>query len=162
MNWDAIGALGEAFSALGFFFVLVRVRHARVDMRRSVLDAMSDSITSQGMMTLDARVLGAITKAHAALGGKQPPFVTALIEQAGLTEEEARLIALQQQAGWQTFARALRHIDALSPGDRAAIDANLHQTYANSPVSRLWYQHAKATSSPSNVRYVDGVLARSA
>ena len=34
--WDAIGAIGQAVSALALVFVLVQMRHAREEMRRSV------------------------------------------------------------------------------------------------------------------------------
>ena len=29
MNWDAIGAIGEAFGAIALFLVLAQVRHTR-------------------------------------------------------------------------------------------------------------------------------------
>ena len=159
MNWDAVGAVGEVFSALALFFVLVQVRHARADTRRSVLDSMANSTISVQMMSSDARVLSATIKAHGGLGGERPPFVAALMEQAGLTEEEARLVLAQQTAQWQALAQATRNVDALWPDDRIGIETNLRLLYARSPVGRLWFQYAKATMNPGVYRYMNVVLA---
>jgi hypothetical protein len=159
MNWEAIGALGEALSAVGLFFVLIQVRHARADMRRTVLDSFTNSLMSTVAISTEARVLSAIMKAHAGLGGQRPAFVAALMDQAGLTEDEARLVSLQQGAQWQAFAQAARNSDTLRPADRVAIETNMRQQYANSPVGSLWFQSAKATMNPEILRYMDRVLA---
>ena len=159
MNWDAVGAVGQVFSALALFFVLVQVRHARADTRRSVLDSMANSLISVQMMSSDARVLGATIKAHGGLGGERPPFVAALMEQAGLTEEEARLVLGQQSALWQAFAQAVRNRDAVGPDDRIGHETNLRRAYATSPVGRLWFQYTNATMNPDVRRYMKAVLA---
>ena len=36
MNWDAIGAIGQAVSALALIVVIVQVGHARAEFARSV------------------------------------------------------------------------------------------------------------------------------
>jgi hypothetical protein len=113
-------------------------------------------------MSLDARYLSASTKAHAALGGERHPFVAALMDDAGLTEEEANLLLIREGANWHAMAQAIRNVDSLKRGDIAALDVNLRRLYAKSPVGHLWYQYAKGgvVANPHAMRYVDKVLAR--
>src|SRR5262245_48751331 len=79
MSWEAISAIGQAMSALALFGVFIQLSYARAEARRSVLDAMSNSIISVQAMSLDPRYLNASMKAHAALGGDRHPFVSALM-----------------------------------------------------------------------------------
>ena len=71
MNWDAIAAIGQAVSALALVFVLLQVRDARADMRRSLLDSLSNTLISGAPLLIDARALSATMKAHTALGGER-------------------------------------------------------------------------------------------
>jgi hypothetical protein len=159
MNWDAIGALGQVFSALGLFLLIVQLRHARADMRRSVLDSMSNSLISSQIFAGDQRVLSATIKADGALGGARHPFIAALME-SGLTEEEARLVDLRQRSSWHSIAQALRNVDSLKPTDVEALRANVVQNYGKSPTGRLWYQHAKNVVVNNEVKnLVDRALA---
>jgi hypothetical protein len=162
MNWDAIAAIGQGVSALALFGLLIQLSHARAEARRSVLDAMTNSIISVSTMSLDARYISASMKAHAALGGERHPFVSVLMDNAALTEEEATLILLREAANWHSMAQAIRNVDSLKPDDKAALDVNLRRNYAKSPVGRLWYQNAKGgvVANPHVMRYVDSVLAQ--
>jgi hypothetical protein len=157
--WEAVGSIGEVFSALALFLVLAQVRQARTEMRRSVLDSMSESMTSVATISVDPRVNSAYVKALGSLGGGRTPFIATLMERTGLTEEEARLVAQREVVAWQTFARALRHVDALTPDDLAGIESNLRATYFASPISRLFYENVPIK--PEIRTLVDNLLAHS-
>lgn len=159
MNWDAIGAIGEAFSAIGLFFVLLQVRHARTDMRQSVLNGQSDSLISVQSLASDSRVLTALTKVEAALGRGPATFTSTLMEKAGLTEEEARLVNLHQMALWQAMLKGIRCQEVLKPADRIGVETNLRRIYGESPLGRLFYEAAKPTMNPDVSRYMTRVLA---
>lgn len=162
MNWDAVAAIGQAISALALFGVFIQLSHARAEARRSVLDSMSNSVISVATMSADPRYLGASMKAHAALGGERHPFVSALMEGAALSEEEANLLLIREGANWHSMAQAIRNVDSLKRDDIAALEVNLRRLYAKSPVGRLWYHHAKGgvVANPYVMRYVDSVLAQ--
>jgi hypothetical protein len=161
--WEAISAIGQAMSALALFGVFIQLSHARAEARRSVLDAMSNSVIAVQAMSLDPRYLSASTKAHAALGGDRHPFVSALMNGAALTEEEANLLLIREGANWHSMAQAIRNVDSLKSDDLTALEVNLNRLYAKSPVGRLWYQCAKGgvVANPRVMRYVDKVLAHS-
>ena len=162
MSWDAIGAVSEAFSALGLFLVLVQVRHAGAEMRRSISQSRSDAIRSSMALAMEPRVLSAEVKATAALGGHRPQFVQGLIQQTGLTEEEAQLLFYQWAIAWQANEQIIHSLNEATPGTRTAEDNAIRLFYQMRPVSRLWYQCMKATLNPDAVHYVDSVLARPA
>jgi hypothetical protein len=160
MIWDAIAAIGQAFSALALFFLLVQVRHARTDMRRSVLDSMASAINTSVPLGCDARILSASAKANKALGAEPGPFVKALMEQTGLTEEEALLVNSQCVTQWYAVVPTIRCRDSLTPGDRISLELNLRRVFGTSPVGRLWYEkRAKAGMNPDDRPYLDKVLA---
>src|SRR5262249_16561466 len=73
MNWDAVGAIGQVVGALALVFVLMQVRYARADMRRSVLDSMANAFIATVPISCDERVLCAMIKAEAKLGGEHAP-----------------------------------------------------------------------------------------
>ena len=160
MNWDALAAIGQTVSALALIFVLMQIRHARADMRRSVLDSMANAFIATVPISCDQRVLGAMIKAEARLGGEHAPFVAALMEQTGLTTEEALLVHLAQAAQWNAVLPPIRCRDSLTPRDLVTLEFNLRRIFGKSPVGRLWYEkRAKTVSNPYDLAYIDRVLA---
>ena len=114
-------------------------------------------------ISTDARVLSASTKASAALGGPRNPFVAALMEQAGLSEEEARLVYHEQMALWNAFVQQVRFQTALRPIDRTGLEMNLRRVYGTLAIGRLFYEtHAKATLNPEVAKYMHEVMSRPA
>jgi hypothetical protein len=43
MNWDAIGAIGQAISALALAVVIVQLRYARADSRRAISEGRTSA-----------------------------------------------------------------------------------------------------------------------
>jgi hypothetical protein len=161
MNWEALGAIGEALSALGLFFVLVQVRYARSEMQRSIALTRAEGLRSSMQVALEPRVLAAEIKADNLLGNPTLPFVTALVER-GLTEEEAHILFFSWGIVWQGIEPIIRSIDEALPSDRIANDLNVRYFYQIRPISRLWYETTKGSLNPDSVRYVDSVLAQPA
>ena len=159
MNWDAIGAIGQATSALALLFVWIQLRHARQEMQRSISTQRAEAIRSSMQLVTQPSVLRAELKAHGALGGPSVPFVEALMKQAGASEEEAHILFFYYGLVWQTLEPTIRSRDQADPGDRAAMDMDLRVMYQVRPVSRLWFETMKITLNPNSVRYVERVLA---
>jgi hypothetical protein len=110
-------------------------------------------------LSSDPRMLAALTKVDTALGSGPPPFASALMEQAGLTEEEARLVGLEQFALWQAMLEGIRCREVLNPADKVGVEMNLRRIYGESPLGRLFYETAKVTMNPDVSRYMARVLA---
>jgi len=94
MNWEAIAAIGQVLGSLAVFITLVylsvQVRHARGEVRRSVTQSRAEGARELAMNHANnQRLTSTFLKANARLGGPVNPFVTTLMEQSGLTAEEA-------------------------------------------------------------------------
>ena len=59
MNWDAIGAIGQAVSALALVIVIVQVRHPRAEARRSVRHSRLDAARQLVTQLVESEQLGA-------------------------------------------------------------------------------------------------------
>ena len=161
MNWDAIGAIGQAVSALALVFVLVQLRHARQETRRSVSQARADGFRELWMLRANSPQLrGLLGRTEAALGAQQP-FIVELAAKAKITFDEASQVHSHQWAWWMFQSQVIPFADELRPGERAQFDGGIRLRYENLPVGRLWFQTFKNTTlDPDAVRYVDNLLAQ--
>ena len=160
MNWDAIAAIGQAASALALVFVLIQVRHARAEVRRSI--SQSRTTNSRELIVLratDERLMNILLKSSEKLGPFSPPVTNAFVEKAGLTVVEARVAFYDLLAWWQHRALAIKYIDELSEGERFEFDCGIRAFYGD-PLAKLWYETQKPRLNPVAARYIDNVLAQ--
>ena len=166
MNWEAIGAIGQMLGSITVLVTLIylagQLRESRRETRRLINQRRSDALIEFFMTeATDERLPALLAKARAGLG---PPtrFVTALMDRAGLSLEDALRLSYRESA-WCTYrAQVIVNVDELTPGQRAEFDSGIRGYYLTFPLSALWYQHARVTGvDPDAVRYIDAVLARS-
>jgi len=166
MNWDALGALGQMLGSIAVFVTLGylagQVHYARTETKRALsqgrAEAARDILARQ---TLD-RINSAHLKAEAALGGSHSPFMTALIGQAGLTEEEASLLHWTQYSWWVYRLQIIPIVEELTPMERGSFDSSLAANYGLPGVHRLFYEtQIKPFAHPDAIRYVEDLLAKS-
>jgi hypothetical protein len=164
--WDAIGALGQAVSALALIIVIVQVRHARSEVRRSISQTRSvggrellmSRANSAELCSLIAKVGTAVR--HSSSSGPND-FVGELMATAGLTQAEALRLMFDQEAWWQYRAQTIQYIDELSEGERVGFDESIRQGYGGARfIEARWYVNRKLTLNPDAVRYVDNLLAK--
>jgi hypothetical protein len=165
MNWDEVGAIGEVLGSIAVFLTLgylaVQVRYARREVQRSISQSRADAVRELLLNRANSeRLVELNSKANVGLKGRPLPFVTALMEQAGLTEEESYTLFSEQMAWWNYRSQVIAYIDELPEGERIQFDAAIQRFFGH-PVARLWYDTLKSTLSPEAVRYVDDVVARS-
>ena len=165
MNWEAIAAIGQVLGSLAVFITLVylsvQVRHARGEVRRSVTQSRAEGARELAMNHANnQRLTSTFLKANARLGGPVNPFVTTLMEQSGLTAEEANGLWWEQLAFWQNRVQAIPYIGEMTTGQRIHLDTVLRTQYGRTPVPRLWYETVKPQMDPDAVRYVDNLLAQ--
>jgi hypothetical protein len=162
MDWNAIGAIGEAFGAIALFLVLAQVRHARDEVRRSVSQGRLEAASQIAEQYIANERLNTLqNQALSALGVPPDPFSTMLMERAGMTREEAATLTWSQQVWWIFRARMIAQIDRLPPQERVEFDDATRSLYRDQPLFSLWYQSAKDTlPNKSAVRYVEGLLAQ--
>jgi hypothetical protein len=162
MNWDAIGAIGEAFGAIALFLVLVQVRHAREEVRRSVSQSRLDALQQRATQFVDKEHLNALNmRAITALGGGSTPFINQLVERIGMTGEEASTLSWHEAAWWLGRVQVIAQVEHMPPDERVEFDNATRWYYRHNPLSSLWYTETKATL-PNRVavRYVDNLPAQ--
>jgi hypothetical protein len=165
MNWDAIGAVGQVLGSIAVFITLgylaVQVRHARQEAQRALSQGRAEAHRDLLAQVSDARVLRVQLKADTALGAQPNPIATAFIEQAGLTREEASLMAVTQTAWWTYRLQIIPYVNELTPMERTAFDNQIRGAYGRPGIAQLYYQtYVRATAHPDAVRYVDNLVAQ--
>jgi hypothetical protein len=56
MTWDAIGAIGQAASALALVFVMLQIRHARADSRRALSQSRAEAARQTNSLLVDEKI----------------------------------------------------------------------------------------------------------
>jgi hypothetical protein len=161
MNWDAIGAIGQAIGAFVLIAVFVQVRHARNEMRRSILEERYNAGRELYLArSSNERLLQIRSKANATLLNVPMPILQALMDKAGLTFAEAETVLWDQIAWWTHVKTGIAFMDE-TPSDRSWFEAGIRALYSREALGRFWYQHMKDTElDPDTVKYVDSVIAR--
>ena len=103
MNWEALGATGEMLSAVAVFVTLwylaTQVRHGRREIERSISLGRAESLSQLQLNRANNAHLGSVwVRATAALGSGPSDFDTAMMEQAGLNAEDARMLGFELYA----------------------------------------------------------------
>ena len=161
MSWEAIGAIGEAFSAIGLFFVLMQVRFARAETRRSVVQHRSDALRDIYLhRATSERLLAARAKVQASFGLQGSGAFFSSLEERGFTFEEVGALFNDEMAMLLYRQSGILHIEQLPTGERYAFDAGIRQYYGRSPVGRLFYETMKPAINPDAVAYIDRVIAQ--
>lgn len=169
MSWEAVGAIGQMLGSIAVFITLgylaVQVRHSRQETRRSI-----NQIRAEGWCQIqlnranNERFIGPFVRANAALtgGSSGHPFVVAMSDRLGsaIAPEETWVLYFDQYAAWLHQTQSIPHVDALTPGERAAFDAGMRSMYTRHPLGRFWYETVKSELNPDAVRYVDNLLAQ--
>ena len=110
MNWEAIGAIGQAVSALALVMVIMQLRHARDEMQRTVRRARVDSSRDLFVATAThPELASALQRLTVSSGGPQWSFVS-YAEDLGLMEAEARQVNSFQHALWRNFEASITWI----------------------------------------------------
>jgi hypothetical protein len=164
-NWDAIAAVGQMIGSLGVFVTLgylaVQVRHARLEARHARGQARAEALFDLSVQQLDERLNRIRVKADSALGLQPFPFEAALMERAGLTEEEAVLMHIAEATWWGHRLNVIATADQLSDIERTSFDVAIRFSYGNPGIAQLFYEmHIKNRGHPDAVRYVERVLAQ--
>jgi hypothetical protein len=165
MDWEAIGAVGEVLGSLAVFITLgylaVQIRHARSEARRALSQGRSEAHRDLLAQARDEAVLTATLKGEVALGAHPAPFQAALMDQAGLTYEEAFRVMNMNIAWWTYFLQIVPYVDELPPIERTAFENRVRGAYGRPGVSRLFFEtYLKSSAHPNALRYVESVLAK--
>ena len=167
MNWDAIGAISEAVGSIAVFVTLgylaIQVRHARSEAQRALSQGREQSVRELCTLNADERISRAATKASVALGFEPSPFTKLLMEQSGLTRDEANLLFWSHLSWWIYRLSIIPHVDQLPIVERADFEAAIKGAYGFPGIPQLFYQaHIKPFAHPDAVRYITNLLDSSA
>ena len=159
MNWDAVGAIGQAASAMALVFVIVQVRHARSELRHSVAAGRVDRMIEINMpLVTDERLAALHVKVNEYLegGGDRPPFIEAATKRLGLTVEQAYSLNVEQFIKWQSLVLNVEYLSELSPAERIQFARSSGITFFE-PVFSFWYGLMTPFLNPETVRYLDSL-----
>lgn len=160
MNWDAMAAIGQAVSALALVFVLVQLRHARQEVRRSVSQARADAGRELWMLRADnPQLSGLILRAETTPSG-HASLMEELATEANITLEEASQVFSHHFAWWLYQSQVIRFARELQEGERAQFDWSLRRYYGISHSGQIWFRAMRNILDPEAVRYVDNLLAQ--
>ncbi len=164
MNWDAIGAVGELLGSIAVLVTLaylaVQVRHAQLEARRAVSQGRGEAVRELYALGTEDRINRLNVKADTALGLLPGPMVSALMNQAELTREEAFMLIQYWTAWWNYALQIVANIDELSAMERVTFDRGIRQRWGRTGVGRVYYEAVKLDTHPDAVRYIDNVLAQ--
>jgi ABC-type branched-subunit amino acid transport system substrate-binding protein len=158
MNWEAIGAMGQAVSALALVLVLVQVSYARGEMRRAARQSRADTSRELWLAQANDNGLSHAMETLWMSSNERMPFV-AYAMACGLSAAEARQVLAYAWAGWQSFQAAIESAGHLSDGARDELNRNLRENYSGNTFHAKWYELMKWRLNPDAVRYIDRVLA---
>ena len=152
--------LGSIAVFVTLVYLAIQVKHARQDARRALGQGRGEANRDILALQCDERINRLNDRANAVLGRPQYPFVSALMEQVGLTSEEATLLYWLEVARWSYRVQFIPNADELSPMERAQFDGAIRSGYGSTGVSRLFYDLSKPTANADAVRYIDNLLAQ--
>ena len=99
-------------------------------------------------------------KAETTLGTPLGPVRAVLMDQAGLTREEANRVAGSQYVWLSYLAQVIPNVEELTALDQVVFENSVHGTYRQRSVGRPFWEIGKSGLHPDLVIYVDNVLAQ--
>jgi hypothetical protein len=159
MSWEAIGAIGQAVSALALILVFVQLRHAREGMQRAANQSRMEGMRTTWLAQLDPELAAIDVKVQSATGATRSSFTEYLIG-LGLDEVEVRRYSVLQFALWQTIQLSAQSADRLSPGVKEEMHRAMRINFGGGGAGAKWFEATKERLNPEAVRYVENVLAQ--
>jgi hypothetical protein len=164
MNWEAVAAVGEVLGSVAVFVTLgylaIQVRHAREETRRALSQNRMAANRELIALQLDERNLAASMKAEVALQSAQLPIHAILMEQGGLTWEEAQRVFMTEVAAWNYRIHVITHIDELPEIERDLFDQAIRARFHSAIVRLIFEVHFKPGLHPVVSKYVENLLDR--
>ena len=165
MNWEEVGAIGQVLGSIAVFITLgylaVQLRHARAEVKRSIITTRASMVRDQAMAAAtDADLNRLNAKAAMALGSQFSPFQAELMKRTDLTADEAYRLHWEQAALWEIRQESIRYMNELPTTEREAFDVRNRSAYRAGSVTRLWYETNRSSLSAEFVRYIDNLIAQ--
>ena len=160
-----LGALGEFVGSIAVLATLIylsfQVREARAESRSNLLHHRNDAARSLWLSEVsNPALVAALVKGEQALGGKRAAE-TALVEHAGLTTEEAKMVSNSFMANF--FHRQTLYLSRLTETERRTLDRQIALIFSGG-LPRLWFENIpsmKKSFDPTFVAHVEEILSNS-
>ena len=159
MDWDAIGAIGEMLGSIAVIVTLgylaVQVKHARSEARRAVRQGRGEAFRDVMALQNQEDMIRIYVKADTTLGAPPTAVQALLMDQAGLTREEALRLAVFQFTWLGYGAQVIPNVEGLTALERTQFENSVRGTYRERSVGRLFWESVRPSASPDLVSYVD-------
>ena len=143
-------------------YLSFQVREARAESRSSLLHHRSDAARSLWLSEAsNPQLVAALVKGNRALGRERPMGDPALVEHAGLTREEAWMVANSFAANF--FHRQTLYLSRLTETERRTLDRQIALIFSRGGLARLWFENTiHETFDPAFVAQVGEILSNPA
>ena len=158
-----LGALGEFVGSIAVLATLIyltfQVREARAESRSSLLQHRNDAARSLWQSEAsNPELVAALVKGDRALGWERE-VETAMVEHAGLTRGEAKMVANTFMANF--FHRQTLYLSRLTDAERQTLDRQIPLLLSHG-LAGLWFENMnRETFDPSFVAHVGEILLKS-
>ena len=158
-----LGALGEFVGSIAVLATLIyltfQVREARAESRSNLIQHRNDA--ARGLWVSEAsnpELIAALVKGDRALG-VEPPLGASLVEHAGLTREEARMVFNTFMANF--FHRQTLYQSRLTEAERHTLDKQIPTMFSRG-LAGLWYENMNFEGfDPSFIAHVQKIISKS-
>jgi hypothetical protein len=131
----ALGNIGEFVGSIAvlatLIYLAIQIRHQRQELIVSIGQGRASAVRDLFSMQMEERTSRATVKAQMNLGAPSAPFVTMLMERAGLESEEASLVVQMQICWWNYRLQTVPIVHELSAPDRIQFESAIRQSYGN-------------------------------
>jgi hypothetical protein len=159
VNWDAIGAIGQAISALALVVVIVQVRLTTAETLRSIRQNRKEDERRTLSENAQSEWLCRVITKGAIAFDTHVPQQDNLMER-GFTAEEALAFGFWMHSWWLFDEQQIEHIDKLTTAERARFDALMRAQYQGDGAKRWFLEQSRPILNVDAVRYIDSLLAQ--
>ena len=160
MNWEAIGAIAEAFGVILVLMTLVylaiQVRDAKDQVRRSAQERRHSNLRELYLAPTQNAELASVYSRTEAAWTPEIESEEQLFEAAGLSPQEAFIWQSYQRAWWTHWREVIGNRDQLSKTQLDEINLGI-RTVFTSTSAKTYLKSMIAVKSPT-MRYIDSVL----
>ena len=165
MTIAELGSMGEFVGSIAVVLTLIylagQVRYAKTEARRALSQGRSEAIRDLIRWGSNEKLIGLNMKIRDALGSdpfRLGPFVSTLMDRAGLSREDVMLVLADQAMHWSISLHMISNVEELSAPERHEFERVLRIRYAPDSAGRLYYDAIKPQVHPFVVTYLDDVL----
>jgi hypothetical protein len=160
MNWEAVGAVAEAFGVIlvlvTLAYLAIQVKDAKDQIRRSVQQNRQSTLRNLHLVTAQNPELAAVISKTDSVWAPHIESEEMLFEAAGLSPQEAIVWQSYHRAWWTHWSEVVENRDQLSKSHLAIAERGIHTLF--SKTSAKVYLNSMGSATSPTILYVKSIL----